>query len=128
MKKMKLDALTENEDEDEKSDIVQISTSAFAKKLMQSREFVDFFEGDMDKIKFAVCVAIREDLEPTPPDGTFVTSHNFANLDYDGRMSALLSKYRGSSTPARLTVQLAESGFRWIKAKMDLGDSLRDLI
>jgi hypothetical protein len=113
---------------DDAVDVKQISTSSAAKKLMQGKDFNEFFMDDMDKIKFAVCIAIREHLEPTPPDSTFQTSHNFANLDQDGKLSAILRQYKRTSTPARLTIQLAESGFRYIKQQFDAGDSFRDLI
>lgn len=117
-----------NFQEDAESDLVQIQTSLFAKEVMADPEFRAHFEDDMEKIKFAVCIAIKYGREPSVTDGSFRTSHNWANFDRDGRMAGLLARYKKSSTPARLVTELAETGFRIIKDKFNEGQTLRDLI
>lgn len=114
--------------EDVEIDLVQIKTSPSSKEVMTHPEFRNHFDDDMEKIKFAVCIAIQYEREPSVTDGSFKTSHNWANFDRDERMSGLLAAYKKSTTPARLVTELAETGFRIIKDKFNEGQTFRDLV
>ena len=122
------ESIQPDDDTDLDNDLVQIKTSPGSKELMANHEFKNHFDDDMEMIKFAVSIAIKNGLEPVASDGSFKTSHNYANFDRDNRMAGLLTVFKKSNTPARLVTQLAEAGFRYIKTQFDKGDSFRDLV
>ena len=109
-------------------DLVQIGTSIESKRVMDLPEMRDLFLEAGDKIKFAVCIALANNLEPVTSGVTYQTSHAFSALDSDGRLAGILNHHKNSKAPARLTQQLAEAGFQYIASALHSGASIRDLI
>ena len=122
------DELEPSADESSSSgDLKQIGTSPVAKDVMNLGEMDDHFISKGDMYKFAVCIAIREGKEPIS-DARFTTSHSTTELDPDGALAFLVSSYRKTDQPYRLSQKLAEAGFRFIRERLEAGDALDDLL
>jgi len=110
----------------EDSDAKEIGTSDLAKSLMKNEQFSKYFSYQLEMIKFAVCVAIKNKLAPVTDDKSITTSHNTASLDPDGNLKFLVSSYKNTKTPYKLVEQLAEAGFRFIKEKLKIRGLIDD--
>lgn len=114
---------------DEKGDKKQIGTSSLAKELMKHPAMKDHFSLQQDMIKFAVCVALANHLEPITDRSTHDNSQRTVDLDPDGDLKFLVENYeRESVTPYRLVESLAEAGFQFIDQKIRDGRALEDLL
>lgn len=100
-------------------DKTQIGTSNLAKELMGSSPMKDYFSLQQDAIKFAVAVALANNLDPVVDEPSIVNSQHTASLDEDRSLKFLLENYKRSQTPYRLAEQLAEAGFRFIRKSLD---------
>ena len=108
-------------------DKTQIGTSNLAKDLMGSSPMKDYFSLQQDAIKFAVAVALANNLEPVIDEPSIVNSQHTASLDEDRSLKFLLENYKRSQTPYRLAEQLAEAGFRYIRKCIDEHMMFEDL-
>lgn len=101
--------------EDDKS---QIQTSKFAKAFMERDEIARYFDTQQTKIKFAVSVALKNNLKPSDRDSTFKNAHHLADLDNLGQLRALVRSKYPNDPPGRMIEGLAESGFLFIDMQM----------
>lgn len=117
--------MTAEEMEDKK----QIGTSALAKDLMKRPIMKDHFQLQQDMIKFAVCVALANHLEPETDRSTHDNSQRTTDLDPNGDLRFLVESYkRETKTPYRLIESLAEAGFRYIDNKLNESRTLEQII
>jgi hypothetical protein len=87
------------------------------------------FSLQQDMIKFAVCIALANHLEPVTDRSTHDNAQRTIDLDPDGDLKFLVENYeREVTTPYRLVESLAEAGFRFIEQKIRDGRGLEDLI
>ena len=110
----------------EVSDKEQIGTSDLAKSLMKNVRFSKYFGLQQEMIKFAVCVAIKNKLEPVTDEKSVTNSQHTAALDPAGDLKFLVTSYKNTKTPYKLVEQLAEAGFRFIKTKLDKNEMIED--
>lgn len=95
------------------ADKKQIGTSALAKDLMTGPLLSMHFALQQDMIKFAVCVALSNHLDPELDRSDFDNSQRTSDLDSDGSLKFLVESYKGATeTPYRMIESLAEAGFR----------------
>lgn len=114
---------------DEKGDKKQIGTSALAKELMKSPIMRDHFSLQQDMIKFAVCVALANHLDPITDRSTHDNAQRTIDLDPEGDLKFLVESYQREVTaPYRVAESLAEAGFRFIDQNIRNGRTLEDLI
>jgi len=114
---------------EELDDKKQIGTSALAKELMKRPIMKDHFQLQQDMIKFAVCVALANHLEPIEDRTTHDNSQRTSDLDPNGDLKFLVESYeRETKTPYRLIESLAESGFRHIDKKLNESRTLEQII
>jgi hypothetical protein len=108
------------------SDKEQIGTSDLAKSIMKNEKFSKYFSLQQEMIKFAVCVAIKNKLEPVTDEKSITNSQHTAALDPDGDLKFLITSYKNTQTPYKMVEQLAEAGFRFIKGKLDKNEMIED--
>jgi hypothetical protein len=92
----------------------QFGTSIFAKDFMARDTFKRYFDGQQEMIKFAVSVAIKNNLQPAERDQTFKNAHNINDVDKTGQLMALVKTNYPKEPPAKIVQGLAESGFRYL--------------
>ena len=92
----------------------QFGTSSFAKDFMARDSFKRYFDNQQTMIKFAVSVAIKNNLQPAERDRTFQNAHNINDVDKTGQLMALVKANYPKEPPAKIVAGLAESGFRFL--------------
>jgi hypothetical protein len=114
----------------DKKDLQQIGVSKFARDLYSSESISPYFLELGDFTKFSICVAIHFHLEPAKAQSgdKFETSQETARWDSNNAIRTIVANYKSTDTPYRVAQELAEAGFQKIRAVLDAGGTVDDLL
>lgn len=112
------------------SDKSQLALSDTARE--QFDEVVDKagFRERQDAYRFAICLALAENLAPADPNTSRTTYLNIGSLDLDGslRAAVLSTRTDHGGRPVALIERLAEAGIAHLHAHLQAGKSLREIL
>jgi hypothetical protein len=112
------------------NDKAQPSISAAARSQLDSIQVQGGFAASMDVYRFAIAVALAENLSPVAQEGTRETLYHVGTLDPDGVLIAAIVETRDDhdERPVALMERLAEAGLKRISDHLAEGKSLRDFL
>lgn len=113
----------------DKKDLQQLGVTTLAREVFEMDGVKPYFAELGDFMKFAICVAIHLHLDPARPSAgdKFETSQESTRWDANGAIRTIVSSYKNTDTPYRLSQELAEAGFQRIREVLDSGGTIDDL-